>query len=108
MNGIPEVEIQFEKTAVVANSRKLAAKWTVEFDQDIQAMFGLGLELLGKEVVVMSPNNFKIYGKDFDYTNRVVAVEYKKNIRVIRENFEKVDYRLTRGQFVEKFFVDLL
>lgn len=41
---IPQVELQFEKTAVEAGTRRLAAKWSVELEQDIKNMNGIDID----------------------------------------------------------------
>jgi len=41
---IPQVELSFEKTAVEAGTRRLAAKWSVELEQDIKNMNGIDID----------------------------------------------------------------
>jgi len=41
---IPQVELTFEKTAVEAGTRRLAAKWSVELEQDIKNMNGIDID----------------------------------------------------------------
>ncbi|MCP3684336.1 MAG: hypothetical protein GY861_16785, partial [bacterium] len=41
---IPQMEISFEKTAVEAGTRRLAAKWSVELEQDIRNMNGIDID----------------------------------------------------------------
>ena len=41
---IPTMEISFEKTAVEAGTRRLAAKWSVELEQDVKNMNGIDLD----------------------------------------------------------------
>ena len=45
MSGrIPQMTIQFEKTAVEAGTRRLAAKWSVELEQDLKNMNGIDID----------------------------------------------------------------
>jgi len=45
LNGkIPQMTIQFEKTAVEAGTRRLAAKWSVELEQDLKNMNGIDID----------------------------------------------------------------
>jgi hypothetical protein len=45
LNGnIPQMTIQFEKTAVEAGTRRLAAKWSVELEQDLKSMNGIDID----------------------------------------------------------------
>jgi hypothetical protein len=41
---IPQMTIEFEKTAVEAGTRRLAAKWSVELEQDIKNMNGIDID----------------------------------------------------------------
>jgi hypothetical protein len=41
---IPQMSIQFEKTAVEAGTRRLAAKWSVELEQDLKNMNGIDID----------------------------------------------------------------
>lgn len=41
---IPTMEVSFEKTAVEAGTRRLAAKWSVELEQDVKNMNGIDLD----------------------------------------------------------------
>ncbi len=41
---IPQVTVAFEKTAVEAGTRRLAAKWPVELEQDLRNMNGLDID----------------------------------------------------------------
>lgn len=41
---IPTMEISFEKTSVTAGTRRLAAKWSVELEQDVKNMNGIDLD----------------------------------------------------------------
>lgn len=41
---IPQMTIQFEKTAVEAGTRRLAAKWSVELEQDLKNMNGIDID----------------------------------------------------------------
>jgi len=41
---IPQIELTFEKTAVEAGTRRLAAKWSVELEQDIKNMNGIDID----------------------------------------------------------------
>ena len=43
-SNIPQMEISFEKTAVEAGTRRLAAKWSVELEQDIRNMNGIDID----------------------------------------------------------------
>lgn len=43
-SNIPTMEISFEKTAVEAGTRRLAAKWSVELEQDVKNMNGIDLD----------------------------------------------------------------
>jgi hypothetical protein len=43
-SNIPQVELSFEKTAVEAGTRRLAAKWSVELEQDIKNMNGIDID----------------------------------------------------------------
>ena len=43
-SNIPTMTIQFEKTAVEAGTRRLAAKWSVELEQDIKNMNGIDID----------------------------------------------------------------
>jgi len=43
-SSIPQVELSFEKTAVEAGTRRLAAKWSVELEQDIKNMNGIDID----------------------------------------------------------------
>lgn len=43
-NNIPQMTIEFEKTAVEAGTRRLAAKWSVELEQDIRNMNGIDID----------------------------------------------------------------
>ncbi len=42
--NIPTVEVSFEKTAVEAGTRRLAAKWSVELEQDVRNMNGIDID----------------------------------------------------------------
>ena len=42
--NIPQVEVSFEKTAVEAGTRRLAAKWSVELEQDVRNMNGIDID----------------------------------------------------------------
>lgn len=45
LNGnIPEIEIQIEKTAVEAGTRRLGAKWSIELEQDLRNMQGIDID----------------------------------------------------------------
>ena len=41
---IPQLVISFEKTAVEAGTRRLAAKWSVELEQDVRNMNGIDID----------------------------------------------------------------
>lgn len=41
---IPQMTIEFEKTAVEAGTRRLAAKWSVELEQDLKNMNGIDID----------------------------------------------------------------
>jgi hypothetical protein len=41
---IPQVTVKFEKTAVEAGTRRLAAKWSVELEQDLKNMNGIDVD----------------------------------------------------------------
>jgi len=41
---IPQVEVSFEKTAVEAGTRRLAARWSVELEQDVKNMNGIDID----------------------------------------------------------------
>ena len=41
---IPQVTVAFEKTAVEAGTRRLAAKWSVELEQDLKNMNGIDID----------------------------------------------------------------
>ena len=41
---IPQMTIHFEKTAVEAGTRRLAAKWSVELEQDVKNMNGIDID----------------------------------------------------------------
>jgi len=41
---IPQVTVSFEKTAVEAGTRRLAAKWSVELEQDLRNMNGIDID----------------------------------------------------------------
>ena len=43
-SNIPQAEMVFEKTAVEAGTRRLAAKWSVELEQDIRNMNGIDID----------------------------------------------------------------
>jgi len=42
--NIPQVEVSFEKTAVEAGTRRLAARWSVELEQDVKNMNGIDID----------------------------------------------------------------
>jgi hypothetical protein len=42
--NIPQMSIQFEKTAVEAGTRRLAAKWSIELEQDLKNMNGIDID----------------------------------------------------------------
>lgn len=41
---IPQVTVSFEKTAVEATTRRLAAKWSIELEQDLKNMNGIDID----------------------------------------------------------------
>lgn len=41
---IPQMTIEFEKTSVEAGTRRLAAKWSIELEQDIKNMNGIDID----------------------------------------------------------------
>jgi len=41
---IPQMEVSFEKTAVEAGTRRLAARWSVELEQDLKNMNGIDID----------------------------------------------------------------
>jgi hypothetical protein len=41
---IPQMTVQFEKTAVEAGTRRLAARWSVELEQDLKNMNGINID----------------------------------------------------------------
>jgi len=43
-NNIPQVTVEFSKTAVEAGTRRLAARWSVELEQDLKNMNGLDID----------------------------------------------------------------
>jgi hypothetical protein len=43
-SDIPTMEISFEKTAVEAGTRRLAARWSVELEQDLKNMNGIDID----------------------------------------------------------------
>jgi hypothetical protein len=43
-SNIPQVTVSFEKTAVEAGTRRLAAKWSVELEQDLRNMNGIDID----------------------------------------------------------------
>jgi len=43
-SDIPQMEISFEKTAVEAGTRRLAARWSVELEQDLKNMNGIDID----------------------------------------------------------------
>lgn len=43
-SNIPQLELSFEKTAIAAGTRRLAAKWSVELEQDIRNMNGIDID----------------------------------------------------------------
>ena len=42
--AIPQIEVSFEKTAVEAGTRRLAARWSVELEQDLKNMNGIDID----------------------------------------------------------------
>ena len=42
--NIPQMTIEFEKTAVEAGTRRLAAKWSIELEQDLKNMNGIDID----------------------------------------------------------------
>ena len=55
LTGIPEIQFHIQQQAVVANTRKMRALWTIEASQDLKAYHNLDLEreltdLLSKEL----------------------------------------------------------
>ena len=42
--SIPQVTVSFEKTAVEAGTRRLAARWSVELEQDVKNMNGIDID----------------------------------------------------------------
>jgi len=42
--NIPQIEVSFEKTAVEAGTRRLAARWSVELEQDLKNMNGIDID----------------------------------------------------------------
>ena len=42
--NIPQVEVEFEKTAVEAGTRRLGARWSVELEQDLKNMNGIDID----------------------------------------------------------------
>ena len=42
--NIPQLEVSFEKTAVEAGTRRLAARWSVELEQDLKNMNGIDID----------------------------------------------------------------
>ena len=42
--AIPQIEVSFEKTAVEAGTRRLAARWSVELEQDLKNMNGIDVD----------------------------------------------------------------
>ena len=43
-SNIPQMELAFEKTAIEAGTRRLAARWSVELEQDIRNMNGIDID----------------------------------------------------------------
>jgi hypothetical protein len=43
-NAIPQMVVSFEKTAVEAGTRRLAARWSVELEQDLKNMNGIDID----------------------------------------------------------------
>jgi len=43
-SNIPTIEVNFEKTAVEAGTRRLAANWSVELEQDLKNMNGIDID----------------------------------------------------------------
>ena len=43
-SNIPTIEVSFEKTAVEAGTRRLAANWSVELEQDLKNMNGIDVD----------------------------------------------------------------
>lgn len=43
-SNIPQVVISFEKTAVEAGTRRLAARWSIELEQDLKNMNGIDID----------------------------------------------------------------
>lgn len=43
-SNIPQMTIEFEKTAVEAGTRRLAARWSLELEQDIKNMNGIDID----------------------------------------------------------------
>jgi hypothetical protein len=43
-SDIPQMEVSFEKTSVEAGTRRLAAKWSVELEQDLKNMNGIDID----------------------------------------------------------------
>jgi hypothetical protein len=43
-SNIPQVTVSFEKTAVEAGTRRLAARWSVELEQDLKNMNGIDID----------------------------------------------------------------
>jgi hypothetical protein len=43
-SAIPQVTVSFEKTAVEAGTRRLAARWSVELEQDVKNMNGIDID----------------------------------------------------------------
>ena len=43
-SNIPQMVIQFEKTAVEAGTRRLATKWSIELEQDVKNMQGIDID----------------------------------------------------------------
>ena len=41
---IPQIELKFDKSAVVAGTRRLATRWSVELEQDIKNMNGIDID----------------------------------------------------------------
>lgn len=43
-SNIPQIELAFEKTSIEAGTRRLAARWSVELEQDIRNMNGIDID----------------------------------------------------------------
>jgi len=106
--------INFEKlTLEVQPDRKLKAKWTVDIADDLKNLHGIDISdelvaAMGDIPAAMLVNIESHFEGRFYPSPTVGIIQCDKFVHVIKEDGKDVNLRMSKEDFIARYFIDLL